>query len=328
MKSSSFRQNFSLEWGPRGHQLIAQAAEQLLTEKASNAVKNILSTLENANLKSIAIWADLIKSNPPNDDDTTQFLKDYPKKVSEKWHFVDLPLEAAAYDRTLYSTFTRDDDIVQILNRSINVLFDKDSMMSKLNGLRWITHLVGDIHQPLHVGCGYIDESGAKPILNFNPEYIQSHNLSSDQGGNFIILSKDSEKELNLHSYWDGMLGFKEPTNIGLADTTWTENEEALVNQIINTIKSSEKKWFIDEVYESATIDQWAAGWATESLAKAREAYKTIVIESKISDRKFRVAWEGKEKYETRCTPIVKEQLQKAIQRLAKLLNTIFQQIF
>lgn len=325
MKSSSLHQNFSLEWGPRGHQLIAQAAEQLLTEKASNSVKNILSKLENASLRSIAIWADLIKSNPPNDDDTTQFLKNYPKKVNEKWHFVDLPLEATAYDRALYPTFTRQDDIVQIINRSINVLLDKDSMMSKLNALRWTTHLVGDIHQPLHVSCGYIDESGMKPTLNFNPEYIQCHNLSSDQGGSFIILSKDSEKELNLHSYWDGMLGFKESTNIELADTTWAENEEALVHRIIDTIKSSEKKLFIDEVYESVTIDQWAAGWATESLAKAREAYKTIEIESKITDRKFRVAWEGKEKYELRCLPIVKEQLQIAIQRLANLLNTIFQ---
>lgn len=315
-------------WGPSGHQLIAEKAEKLLTDKAANKVKEILSPLANGSLRTISTWADIIKHHKPkptDDPDTIQFLKDFPNDIHARWHFVDLPLEVTGYDRLLYPTFTREDDIVEILNRCINVLLGKDSIMSKLNALRWITHLVGDIHQPLHVGCGYIDETGEKPRLNFNPEFILANNLSSDHGGNFIILSEESEKELNLHSYWDGMSGFQEHKDDELNNIIFTENQKEIVDLIITTLKNDQKNLLIEEVQEVKKIDQWSKDWATESLVKAREAYQSIVITEKISERKFRVEWEGKESYEKRCLPIVEGQIKLASQRLAETLNKIFE---
>jgi hypothetical protein len=53
----------------------------------------------------------------------------------------------------------------------------------------WLLHLVGDIHQPLH--C----------VAFFSAEYP-----TGDQGGN-LRLVKDGETPINLHAYWDNLLG-------------------------------------------------------------------------------------------------------------------------
>lgn len=312
----------NISWGNTGHQLIAATAEKLLSENVFTVISKILKPIGNNHLKDIAIWADQIKYSNPKDPDSIQFIKDFPGR-GKAWHFVDLPLGADAYDRNLYPEFTREDDIVQTINRCIDVLLDKNSSMSKLNALRWLTHLVGDIHQPLHVGCGYIDETGEKSRLNFDPKFILENNLSSDHGGNFIILSKELENELNLHSYWDGMLGFEEPADIALGNTGITKQEAEIVDLLVTTLKNNERP-LTNQIHGADTTGRYAKDWATESLGKAREAYKTIEIESKLVNKKFRVSWEGKEKYEIRCEPIVKEQIQLAAQRLSIILNAIF----
>jgi hypothetical protein len=91
---------------------------------------------------------------PGDDDETVAFLNDPKNKAQDTWHYVNIPALAENYDREKYPDFTRDDDVVQMTLQAINVLQGRSDRFSELNALRLITHYVGDLHQPIHVGCG------------------------------------------------------------------------------------------------------------------------------------------------------------------------------
>src|SRR5262249_54451635 len=55
--------------------------------------------------------------------------------------------------------------------------------------LSWLIHLVGDLHQPLH--CASL---------------VNSTYPKGDRGGNDFFV-KPEDRPINLHSFWDGLLG-------------------------------------------------------------------------------------------------------------------------
>ena len=42
--------------------------------------------------------------------------------------------------------------------------------LTKADALKFLVHLVGDIHQPLHCGCGYCEVHGHQVVLITDPE--------------------------------------------------------------------------------------------------------------------------------------------------------------
>jgi S1/P1 Nuclease. len=73
-------------------------------------------------------------------------------------------------------------------------------------------------------------------------------------------------------------------------------------------------------------LSQQPEEWATESLLAAREAYKSLAIDKNkaASKNALGVRWEGREKYDQRCKPIVVSRLRQAAQRLSTVLNQIW----
>ena len=100
--------------------------------------------------------------------------------------------------------FTRSDDVVQMYRHCVLVLKGTSNRFSEVNALRLVGHLVGDIHQPLHIGCSFIDDSTTPPTMVFDQATIVSKNLKkkSDTGGNKIKLPNAG----SMHSFWDGSL--------------------------------------------------------------------------------------------------------------------------
>ncbi|HEX4327591.1 MAG TPA: S1/P1 nuclease, partial [Burkholderiales bacterium] len=68
-------------WGPEGHAIVAEIAQRRLTPEAAAAVERILG--RGHSLASVASWADDAREAHPD---------------TYNWHFVDIPLAAAAYD--------------------------------------------------------------------------------------------------------------------------------------------------------------------------------------------------------------------------------------
>src|SRR5713226_7176217 len=142
-------------YGGEGHKAIAKAAESLLDVKGRAGVQKVLGSTD---LASVATWPDDLKQaargrGPLVDDqEAIKFNHDFPKNGS--WHFVNLALGLNAY--TDNGPFSDPNDVVHTINRCIRILEgSSEPNFSKLQALRFLVHLVGDIHQPLHVGTGY-----------------------------------------------------------------------------------------------------------------------------------------------------------------------------
>src|SRR5262249_8313892 len=166
----------------------------------------ILEPLALVGLADVASWADTVKFRGPRPDDdpeTRAFLNDPRNTENARWHYANLPACAAGYDRHRYPTFTRDDDIVQILGQCLRVVFGESSRLSIMNALRLVAHLVGDVHQPLHVGCSFLLKNGHNPVqLTLDPEVALQQGWESDQGGNCLMLPLPGGR-VTLHEYWD-----------------------------------------------------------------------------------------------------------------------------
>lgn len=152
-------------WGPLGHEVAAEIAEDWLTPAARNMLDEILPGEE---LADISVWADRMRS------DKSQFWQ----KTAKPFHYVTVP-NGSRYD---ISKAPAKGDAVTALVRFKKVLLDpSSSLASKQLALRFSVHIVGDLHQPLHVGNG------------------------KDLGGNRVKV-KLQGKTTNLHRLWDSGL--------------------------------------------------------------------------------------------------------------------------
>jgi hypothetical protein len=147
----------SWAWGPQGHMVVAQIAENNLTPTARAAVKRIL---DNKSLASVATWADAIKSKGE-------------WAHTKSWHFADIP------DGEDYSTseHNHDGDVIGAITEMVGVLNQRNAdPVSKENALKFVVHFVGDIHQPLHVGRPE-DRGGNDIRISFNGKNSNLHAL-------------------------------------------------------------------------------------------------------------------------------------------------------
>jgi hypothetical protein len=326
-------------WAIQRHELIAAVADELIGTKARTEVRRILEPLDIVELSQIAGWADTVKRRrpqPDDDDATVEFLEDDHNRANDTWHYVNTPLDAEEYSPERYPDFTRDDDVVQTINTCVSVLKGTSDRFSEVNALRLLTHLVGDVHQPVHCGCCYIDDSGAVARLVRDPVEIVEKQLEHDQGGNRVILPVGTHG-VSIHSYWDSRLGGSNP-NIhdpeadgaegdAAADAEPPELKEKFVTKLLNMIAEDPSMAPNGEGEADASpVEQWAATWATDSLITARSAYETLTITgtNEQDERKYDVSWTSREDYDQRCKPLVIERMKLASRNLAKMLDTIW----
>jgi nuclease S1 len=138
-------------WGPKGHRIVAIVAEAHLTDAAKQGISDLLDVETDprvASLRDAAIWPDLIKGDRPE---------------TKPWHFVDILISGKnqpnnAYDRA--RDCADDKCIVPKIAEFRDVLTDRNaSMADRLEALKFITHFIGDLHQPLHVADNH-DKGG------------------------------------------------------------------------------------------------------------------------------------------------------------------------
>jgi len=182
----------AIAWGLLGHRIVGEIAESYLTSDAKKEVIRILGT------ESIAMasnWSDFIKS-----DSTFDYLS--------PWHYLNLK---GGLTYTEVQTFLKTDTSVNAYTR-MNFLARqlKNKQLTKEMKafyLKLLIHIVGDIHQPLHVG---------------RPD---------DQGGNRIkVLWFNSPS--NMHQVWDSRL-------IDFQQLSYTEYTQA----INHTTKAQRMLW-------------------------------------------------------------------------------------
>lgn len=144
-------------WGPQGHMVVAQVAENNLTPAAKKAVSIIL---KGDSLADVANWADFIKGN-------SEWAH------TKTWHFVNIP-DGQDYSDTEHD---HEGDVVTAITEMVNTLKRRNAgALEKEQALKFIVHFVGDIHQPLHAGRPE-DRGGNDIRINFEGRRSNLHAL-------------------------------------------------------------------------------------------------------------------------------------------------------
>lgn len=319
-------------WGDRGHQTVGKIASLRINPRTAERVAQILKPGET--LANIASWADTVKTRVGKtdpDEDTNAFLQDVAhNERNGEWHYDDLPLGCKDYQTC--TGFTLDNDVVHMLNVCIRTLQghpDPDHPFSQRVALKLLVHFLGDLHQPLHIGCGFIDANGPNGsiVIATDPVEIKQKNLPSDRGGNQLIINADGR---NLHSFWD----------FDLVDSLMLTSGQQDSDSLGSFLKSSvqpKSNW-----NPHGKVSTWAAQWATDSLDQSRTytyesvkitAQRTITVETRDGQPVMRdgkpvtdIVWDvtRASNYEELNREVVREQLAKGGYRLAKLLDEIF----
>lgn len=155
----------ALAWGKTGHRVIGAIAEHYLTARAKEDVKRILGA---ETIAEASNWPDFMRSDP----------SEFWQKTASPWHYVTVP-SGRTYAQV---GAPPEGDAVTALQRfSATVRDPASSLADKQLALRFIVHVVGDLHQPLHAGNG------------------------TDKGGNDLKLSF-AGRPTNLHALWDSGL--------------------------------------------------------------------------------------------------------------------------
>jgi hypothetical protein len=292
-------------WSAQGHRALSEVARQLLTPEAKKSVEQILG---NDDLAAVSTWLDDVRnlahhhSGPlKGDAEAIEFNSRFP--ANDKWHYVDLPVGSPNY--VLNGPFSSVDDVVHAINRAIDVLEGRSEEFTKIQALRVLVHLVGDIHQPLHTVSGYFDlHDPTQSRLVSNPQ--EAKNLPHDRGGNQLFYTKT----LELHALWDTHLVNK------LVHAKTPEPLAALLA----------KGASLSILKTPGDYHEWANRWASDSASEAIGAYEHLIFgpgSVKADGQIDRIEIIPPDDYDEQQLLRVERQLQKAAVHLAQLLNSI-----
>lgn len=149
-------------WGPRGHAIIARIAADNLTPAAHLQLSQLLGGDAPALMVLESGWADEIRADRPE---------------TAPWHFVNIEVGSSGYDAK--RDCPKDNCVVRQIERDVGLLRDERApVAARRDGLRFLIHFVGDLHQPLHA--------------------TDRH----DKGGNNFTIY-EGRKRSNLHRVWD-----------------------------------------------------------------------------------------------------------------------------
>jgi hypothetical protein len=195
-------------WGPTGHRVTGWIADKHLTKKARKELYRILG---GQSLSMASTWMDEIRS-----DATYDYTSD--------WHWVTIP-DGKTYQETDKNP---KGDIIETIERLITALKSKKlNAKDEAEHLKMLIHLIGDIHQPLHVGTG------------------------NDRGGNDIKV-RWFRSESNLHRVWDSdMIDDTKLSYTELAESLEKPDQAEVLSWQRNSVLdwAKESMSYLDQVY-------------------------------------------------------------------------------
>lgn len=152
-------------WGQLGHRVTGELAEERISGKTKAEIELILGEED---IAEASTWADEQRSNPAA----------FWQQEAGPYHYVTVP-EGKTYAD---AGAPAEGDALTALSRFAETVRNpKASREEKALALRFIIHIVGDVHQPLHAGNG------------------------TDSGGNDVKVRWFGQ-ETNLHSVWDSRM--------------------------------------------------------------------------------------------------------------------------
>jgi hypothetical protein len=339
-------------WGADGHQTVATIAAGLI--KSTPAEARVAALLGDMPLPLAALWADCVKGISPSQHYTYPSPGKYadcapletPARIAEmadyvkrndrqckvgldedschkQTHYTDLALQRSRY--LLGFTGTRPDDVVGSLRQAILVLQGKPTtgqpnFKNQREALLVLVHLVGDIHQPLHVAAPYLDAQGQR----VDPDKKGLDPATFTVGGNSLYVvaapkpavpapvaaptaQGDDEPDgpvgafgpLRFHTLWDGVPDKFKPNRVNAA---WLAEARKVHTNLGDPV-------------------DWPARWATQSLDVAGVAFQGLTFSTRQGTHWTMSVPSG---YSAKADAIKRQQLTQAGARLAFVLKAVF----
>lgn len=154
----------SFAWGKTGHQIVAQIAKINLEAGVLDSVQKYLGDMS---FENASTWMDDVRK-----DTSLSYMK--------PWHYVNVEKDKTyVYNKS--DELKLSNNIIEQLEFAIEYLTSSRKHLGQQDknfNLKLVFHLIGDLHQPLHVG------------------------YAVDKGGNEIKVKYEG-KDKNLHSVWD-----------------------------------------------------------------------------------------------------------------------------
>lgn len=172
-----------LAWGQLGHRVIGELAEERISGRTAAEIELILGEED---LAEASTWADEQRSNPAP----------FWQEEAGPYHYVTVPKDETY---AAIGAPEEGDALIALERFAATVRNPNVSREEKALALRFIVHIVGDVHQPLHAGNG------------------------TDRGGN-DVKALWFDEETNLHSVWDSRM--IEAQNLSYTEyTAWLGRE-------------------------------------------------------------------------------------------------------
>jgi len=203
-------------WGKKGHAVIAGLAERQLHPATQQKVRALLASEGASDLKSVASWADAIKRSRPD----------------APFHSARLPLRRDGFLNCNKHKMCATDAV----EKYIGVLRDDAaSADAQLEALKFVVHLVGDIHQPLHATQSKIGH--VKVVVGNQPMILH-------QAWDTALLGDQSAREMELE-----LTARASATRDSNNDPNkWAmESRDIVLNFILPQVRSGEKNTLTNE---------------------------------------------------------------------------------
>lgn len=339
--ASAFVSFDAAAWGGDGHRAVGAIADRLL--KGTNAEKQIAALLQpGETLQSIANWPDCVKGTycGPQSPEMVEYTTANPKH--SEYHYTDVPFQLEHYHD--HGVGTSEHDIVQTLKQAIAVLQDKTDpalnphKFTKRQALILLTHMVGDIHQPLHVGAAFVSKDGKFVVPKTHAE-VDEAAIFDSRGGNNLLL--DDERLTRLS---DAVIPPGEPKPIregvpkALTKPFHSYWDSTTVDYAFRRIRTKTPDQFADAAIagkpaikaNTGELATWPYQWADDSLVASKIAYgdvvpgKLVPQTSKKGDTYYTFTLEVPDNYPVPSSQLAKEQLIKGGYKLAEVLKAIY----
>eukprot|EP00931_Biecheleriopsis_adriatica_P077227 TRINITY_DN50834_c0_g1_i1.p1 TRINITY_DN50834_c0_g1~~TRINITY_DN50834_c0_g1_i1.p1 ORF type:complete len:417 (+),score=76.78 TRINITY_DN50834_c0_g1_i1:55-1251(+) len=310
-------------WWDEAHLLTAAVAKRYLehTDQFNAILKTARSDFANfSDVVTAAVWLDHMKCTDKQVAEGMPFCKGLSNpasfKMLDEWHFVNLPFNPDNM------TLKRADTLMPFYEKASYFIADAVGALSDVGKtlgsgtkstwtwnlmLRMILHILGDLHQPLHVSTLY---SATFP--------------GSDMGGNLIQLQGPSLPATNLHALWDAAGG--------MWTTSWPVSSSVLDAEVQRITGEHSPESFIQQgrlaqdwqnsssSYGILSYKKFLEGIANDTGKFAHEVYGEYLEQSAKGDPK---TYHPSDAYLARVKEISEAQVALGGYRLASWLNEL-----
>ena len=170
-------------WSKLGHRLVGELAQRHLEPGVDAQVRALLAGEPDPTLAGVAYWADALRN-----DDPPRF------KATSRWHYVNATGKGGCgFDPA--RDCADGGCVISAIEAQRAILVDRSQPReARRDALKFLVHLVGDVHQPLHAGDR--DDAGGNRFQVSLATRLEPEAYARDKYVNGVMGT-------NLHAVWD-----------------------------------------------------------------------------------------------------------------------------